>query len=493
MVTDRQVGRLFRLMETEKTLGMAAAKAGMDEKTARKYLKAGQLVSELAAEHSWRTRNDPFKEVWSEIEVHLEINSNFEAKTLFEDLQRRYPGRFGDGQIRTLQRRIKEWRAISGPAKEVFFGQTHTPGVLGASDFTHMDKLRVTIGGTAFDHLIYHFVLTYSNWEAGTICFSESFESLSQGLQNALWRLGGVPKRHLTDGLSTAVNKADHPEEFTRRYQGLLNHYGLAGCRTNPNSPHENGDIEQRHHRFKKAVEQALLLRASMDFQTREEYARFLEKLFDQLNSGRTRRLAEEQAVLRRLPGQRLDACKKQLVKVGPGSTISVGHNIYSVASRLIGQQVEARLYMDHLEIRHGGTCVEKLPRLRGEGKHAINYRHVIDSLVRKPGAFENYRYRDDLFPTTRFRVTYDNLEKSHAASVAAKQYLNILYLAARENEAGVDDVLRLMIEQGAEISDQEVERRFRTNQLPPAVTEVHVEELDLKRYDELLEEVASC
>ena len=212
-----------------KSLAASAAKADMDEKTARKYRQLGKLPSEIKVEHTWRTREDPFAEVWEEVKKKLKINPGLEAKTLFEDLQRRYPGRFADGQLRTLQRRVKIWQALEGPAKEVFFPQIHYPGELCESDFTHMKALGVTIGGQPFDHLIYHFVLTYSNWETGTICFSESFESLSEGLQNALWELGGVPEKHRTDRLSAAVRKPDNPEEFTQRYKALLTHYGLKG------------------------------------------------------------------------------------------------------------------------------------------------------------------------------------------------------------------------------------------------------------------------
>ena len=268
------------MIQTEQNFGIAAMKAGMDEKTARKYQRLGKLPSELKTQHTWRTRKDPFEDTWHEIKMMLEINPGLEAKTIFEDLQRKNPGEFADGQLRTLQRRIKFWRATEGPQKEVFFTQIHKPGELGESDFTHMSKLGVTIGGEPFSHLIYHFVLTYSNWETGTVCFSESFESLSQGLQNALWELGGVPEKHRTDRLSTAVNKTNHPEEFTRNYQDLLDHYKIKGCKTNPDSPHENGDVEQRHYRFKRALDQALMLRGSRDFIDRDEYELFLRKLF---------------------------------------------------------------------------------------------------------------------------------------------------------------------------------------------------------------------
>jgi hypothetical protein len=464
----------------------------MDEKTARKYRKLGKLPSELEQPHTWRTRQDPFEDSWDGIKSMLEINPGLEAKTIFEDLQRRDPGRYSDGQLRSLQRHIKVWRASEGPAKEVFFTQVHHPGQLGQSDFTNMNKLGITIGGRPFDHLIYHFVLTYSNWEAGSICFSESFESLSQGLQNALWELGGVPEMHRTDCLTTAVQKTSHRDEFTLRYQDLLDHYNLKGCKTNPNSPHENGDVEQRHHRFKRAVDQALLLRNSRDFADRQDYEQFLRRLFKQLNAGRRQRFFQEQAVLHRLPKRRIDAFKKSSMTVGPSSTIRVNHNIYSVDSRLIGERIKTRLFMDRLEIWYGQKRVDTLPRLRGEGKHTINYRHIIDSLIRKPGAFENYRYRDDLFPTSRFRIAYDGLKQRHCQSVAAKQYLNILYLAARESETAVDDVLRMMIDKNMKICDEQVQALVQSRQPVAVATKVCIEAVDLTCYDQLLEEVTA-
>jgi transposase len=491
MVTDQQVRRLFKLVHTERSFGIAAAKSGMDEKTARKYLTLQKLPSELKKAHSWRTRADPFEDVWPEIESTLELIPGLEAKTIFEYLQRQYPGRFADGQLRTLQRRVKTWRACSGPAKQIYFPQVHYPGQLCQSDFTSLNQLDITINGQRFDHLLFHFVLTYSNWETGTICFSESFESLSQGLQNALWRLGGVPQSHQTDCLTTAVHKTDHPEIFTRRYQDLLDHYDLLGSKTNPSSPNENGDIEQRHHRFKRAVEQALLLRGSRDFADRLQYQSFLDQLLDQLNAGRTQRFLQEQEKLKRLPDRRIDSYKKLTVKVGPSSTIHVAHNTYSVDSRLIGESIEVRMHMDHLQIWYGQKNIDAFARLRGEGKHAINYRHIIDSLIRKPGAFENYRYRDDLFPTTRFRVAYDSLKDQHGHLVAAKQYLTILHLAARDSEAAVDDALKRLIQNDQTITAREVIRIVKSQPKIPDVTDIKIASVDLTSYDQLLEEVA--
>jgi len=493
MVTDQQVRRLFKLNQTEKNFGIAAMKAGMDEKTARKYRRTGKLPSELKQGHTWRTREDPFEDVWDDIKSMLEINPGLEAKTVFEVLQRKNPGKFADGKLRTLQRRIKNWRTVEGPPKEVFFSQIHRPGELGQSDFTHMNKLGVIIRGVPFDHMIYHFVLTYSNWETGTICFSESFESLSQGLQNALWELGGVPEKHRTDCLTTAVNKADHPEEFTRRYQDLVEHYGTTACKTNPNSPHENGDVEQRNYRFKKAVDQALLLRGTRNFDDRTSYEEFLRKLFVQLNAGRNKRFMQEQAVLHRLPKRRIDSCKRLEIKVGPSSTIRANHNVYSVESRLIGENIQVLLYMERLEIWYGQKKIDILPRLRGEGKHKINYRHIIDSLIRKPGAFENYRYREALFPTSQFRIAYDSLKKRYTLRSAAKRYLSILNMAAKESETDVDNAIRVLIDKSTDICKEQVEILMLSGESVFTATDIDIPAIDLTCYDQLLEGEMSC
>ena len=235
MVTDNQVRMLMKLINQEKLLKTAAAKAGMSEKTARKYRKSGKLPSQCKVIHDWRTRPDPLDpNDWRWAEEVLENNDGIEAKTLFEVLQREHPGKYQDGQLRTFQRRVKLWRALKGPGNEVFFPQIYTPGEWCESDFTRMKSLGVTINGIPFDHMLYHFVLCYSNWETGTICFSESYESLSAGLQNALWKLGGVPRYHRTDNLSSAVNPVGNPEVFTANYQGLAKHYGFESRKIQP-------------------------------------------------------------------------------------------------------------------------------------------------------------------------------------------------------------------------------------------------------------------
>ncbi|MEA3420966.1 MAG: IS21 family transposase [Acidobacteriota bacterium] len=471
----------------KKNLVIAATKAGMDEKTARKYRKLGKLPSQIKKEHAWRTRKDPFEEIWPELCQYLNINPGLEAKTLFEFLQKNNSGRFQDGQLRTLQRKVKVWRATEGPPREVFFPQRHHPGKLCQSDFTHLSKLGISIGRKSFPHLIYHFCLTYSNWETGSICFSESYQALSEGLQDALWKLGGVPEMHRTDRLSAAVHQDLNPEKFTARYRGLLRHYGMRPTSIQAGKANENGDIEQRHYRFKKALDQSLMLRGSRNFNNREEYEKFLGKLFSQLNAGRQKRFQEEMAKLKSLPRYRLDDCQKKVVRVGPASTIRILHNTYSVNSRLIGEMVKVRVYVQHLEVWYGQKHVDTLPRIRGKGEYRINYRHIIDWLVRKPGAFEEYRYREDLYPSTNFRVAYDVLKKDNP-NTANKKYLQILHLAAKQSEVGVEQALKLLLNERRLISADTVRELLETENKIKAIPEIQMPDIDLEAYDRFLQ-----
>jgi hypothetical protein len=274
----------MKLISSGMPTARAAAKVDIDPKTARKHARSGKLPSQTARPHTWRTRTDPFHDVFDEIRPLLEVNPGLLAATLFDHLQRRYPGRFQDGQLRTLQRKLKSWRVLDGPAKEVFFPQTHHPGRVAQSDFCHLSALGVTIEGVPFDHLLYHFLLPYSNWETGSLCFSESFESLA-----------------------------------------------IQAAHTNPGRANENGDVEQRHHRFRTALDQALMLRGSRDFESRGAYAAFLRDLFTRLNAGRRARFQEEIAHLRSLPRTPLSITRTLTVRVGPASTIQVLRNTYSV------------------------------------------------------------------------------------------------------------------------------------------------------------------
>lgn len=470
------------------TKSEASDKTNMDVKTARKYIDLQKLPSQVKPYHNWNTRKDPFDDIWDLARELLENNSGLEAKTLFEHFQRQYPGKFPDGQLRTFQRKVKNWRATEGPDKEIYFDQVHYPGILCESDFTEMSSLNVTISDLFFKHKLYHFILTYSNWETGTVCFSESLESLSEGFQNALWELGGVPIEHRTDRLSAAINNLNSSEEFTQKYKQILDHYNIKGQKTQANSPHENGDIEQSHYRYKNAIDQALMLRGSRDFESREDYEIFLKSIFGQLNSNRIEKLKEEIRLLKPLPSRRIEDYREFNVKVKRGSTIRINHNTYSVPSRLIGENVRVHLYAENLNIYYGQRFIEKLPRRLGENNHYIQYRHVIDSLIRKPGAFDNYKYKRDMFPTTHFRIAYDLLREQFPVR-GNKEYLKVLYLAAKENEDYVDKALMVLIDSGKQVSFDEVEKMVKEKCIFNTSPSVNIPPVDLTSFDELFEQ----
>jgi hypothetical protein len=341
------------------------------------------------------------------------------------------------------------------------------------------------IAGQLFNHLLYQFTLTYSNWESVMVCFSESFESLSAGLQNALWELGAVPEEHRTDSLSAAVKQLKDDDEFTERYRGLIRHYGMRASHNTPGRGHENGDIEQAHHRFKKAIEQELILRGSRDFQSRDDYEAFLHVVVERRNMRRRQKLQQELAVMHRLPEKRTEDWSLWRGKVSAFSTVNVKHNIYSVDSRLIGEPIDIRVYSEALEVWYGGQFIERIPRLRGSGRHHIQYRHIIDSLVRKPGAFAHYRYQSDLFPGVLFRVAYDYL-REHDPARADRQYVRILHLAATESEQRVDEALRFLIEHGETITADRVSEWVKSP-VRFDCRAVAVDSVEITAYDTLL------
>lgn len=491
MVKDEQVRRLFK-MKNKVSINVAAMKSGMAVNTARKYYDLNKLPSQTKKERTYKTRKDPFADKWQEIVELLETyNFELDTKKIFEILQEKYPDDFKEGQLRTLQRKIKKYKALNGKPKEVFFTQEHFPGDLSQSDFTNMNYLKVTIKNERFDHLLYHFVLTYSNWEYVCVSFSESNENLNYCLQNALWGLGGVPQRHRTDNLKGAIinfnGKYTGKEEFNGNYLSLLKYYGLSAEHTRPYSPNENGDVEASNRHFKRAIEQALMLRGSKDFDSLEEYDNFLKKLFRKRNNKRTAKFLEEVKLLKPLPKNRLDDCKKIVVRVGKTSTIRISNSTYSVNSRLIGETVSVYLFNDHLDIYYDEQLVEKnIPRMRGKKNYFINYTHIIEYLVRKPNAFLNYRYQSDLFPTCSFRIAYDYLKRLMPMN-AHKIYIKILYLAYKEGEDIVDEVIRYIIDNELPLLYENVSKYVLSKTELPKKTDINIDEIDLSIYDTLI------
>ena len=415
MITDQQVVLLRQKLMEGKTQQSAAASAAMSERSARKWQR-GSLPSERKKDgRNWRTRPDPFAEVWESDVVPLLLsdpNGELSATTILEWIEERHPGRFGRSQLRTLQRRIRDHRALHGPDREVYFQQEHPPGREVQVDFTHCTELEVTIGGEPFRHLLFHLVLSHSGWSYAEVCFGETFGALVKGLQGALWELGGVPRVVRTDNLSAATHdlRNSRGRAMNPRYEAVLAHYGVEATRTNPRSSHENGVVEQGHRRLKNALDQALILRGSRDFESEEEYRTFVRGVVDRRNRLVRPKLRTERRHLRPLPPAPVPEYANYRCRVRRWSTIRVANRTYSVPSRLIGTVVDARVYADHIEVYYKDHLVESMERLHGTGEARIDYRHIIGSLVRKPGAFARYRFREQMFPTRTFRLAYDAL-----------------------------------------------------------------------------------
>lgn len=488
MVTDGRVKELRRLLGMGRTLADSARMAEMSEKSARKYRDNDGLPSQKKTARTYRTRADPFEDVWDDVQERLEAEPRLKAKTLFGWLQETYKGQFPDSTRRTFERRVAKWRSLHGPGKTVFFGQNHHPGRLAASDFTVCNELGVKIAGHRFDHTFFHCVLTFSNVESVSLCFSESFEALSAGIQKAFWEFGGVPERHRSDSLAAAVRNHTSRRELTERYAALMNHYDCEAERTNARCANENGDVESSNGHLKDRIEQALLLRGSRNFDSREEYVGFVEDLVKRANDNRRKKFLDDLAHLSRLPDERLDTDDViKGVKVSSGSTIRVRTNTYSVPSRLIDQLVDLRIGAEQITVTHQGHLIQTMPRLVGKKQAAINYRHIIDSLVRKPGSFANYQYREEMFPTSRFRMAWDVLREAHTEKVAGKLYVQILHLAAHESQDAVANALRHLLATEHTLDVDRVRELVADATSIPAPTDIKVEAPDLCEFDSLL------
>ena len=489
MTTDEQVRILMKQLSKGGPLALAAAKAGMSQPTARKWRDGGKQPSESGPPRRHRTRADPFAALWSETEKLLAVDPGLQAKAVFEELQRRHPGQLQSGQLRTLQRRFRAWRTRQGPDKEVYFDQEREPGAQCQSDFTGMGKLGVTIGGVPFKHLVYRFVLPYSNWEHVTIASSETFEALVGGLQESLWALGGVPREHRTDNLSAATHELRQSggRACNRAYADFLAHYGLEASRNYPGNAHENGDVESAHGHFKTALEQRLRLSGTRDFGSVEQYLRVLEELAEQRNSRRGERLAAERAALRALPSRRLPVYREERRTVTRGSVVRVASKVYSVPSRLIGERLVARLYADRVELRHGGELVVRHERAVGKQLGRVDYRHIVHALLRKPGAFAQYRYREEMFPSATFRQAYDKLCEERVQRNADLEYVRILHLAATTLQTRVETALQACLEAGKRPLFEQVRAAAPPRPELPQALALRIAEPDLAVYDQLL------
>lgn len=491
MVTDEQVRLLRKMMSKGKTIASAAAAAGISERSAYTW-KQGALPSETKTARAWRTRPDPFAAVWESDVVPLlksDEGSVLEGTTILAELRRRHGEGYGVALLRTLQRRVHDWRALYGPGKEVMFEQRHEAGREGAFDFTDAGELGVTVAGEAFHHLLFELVLSFSKWRWVGLAFSETFEALVHGLQDAFFDLGGVPRVWRSDNLSAATHQLEGGgRELTRRFKAVLDHYGASSTRIEPGRSHENGIAEKAHDVLKSKLDQALVIRGSRDFATVAEYMQLVGAVRDALNAGKPAMLlAEERAALLPLPDTRLPEYTKYTATVRQWSTIHFARHVYSVPSRLIGCEVEVRQHPDVIEVfyKDSRKPTATMPRIRGNRYHQIDYRHVIWSLVRKPGAFARYRYREELFPSLVFRRAYDALVDARGER-ADVEYVRILHLAASTMQSDVERALETLLTRGERPDFAVVAKALGAGDAP-AVPLVHIPPPDLAVYDRLL------
>ena len=470
----------------------AAAKASISIATAYRIDKDPRLPSQRKAPRE-RRRPDPLGDIFkAEVVPMLQASPGLRSVAIFEEMIRRHP-ELGGGIRRTLERRIRSWRAIHGAEREIIFRQVHEPGRMGLSDFTDMGEAGIAIAGAALDHRLYHFRLAYSGFEhAHVVLGGESFVALAEGLQNALWSLGGVPREHRTDSLSAAFRNLDTQActDLTRRYDEFCHHYGMTPSRNNTGIAHENGAIEGPHGHLKRAIQDALLMRGSADFADLAAYRGFIDEIVSRRNVRNAKRIDLERAELQPLPGQRTSDYEEVSVRVTSSGGFTLRKVFYTVPSRLIGHQLRVRLFDDRLDLFIGGTPLMTLTRGRphASGKHdqVVDYRHVIHSLRRKPMALLSLVYRDQLFPRDAYRRTFDALLMRLPERQACRVMTDLLALAhERGCESELADKLSTALETGQLPDMAALRAHFAPD--PAALPNVEVHLVPLNVYEALI------
>lgn len=486
-ITQLQENIYMKNRQAGCTQETSAAKAGISTRSGRRIEK-GENSNQK--ERNWRTRKDPFEDVWdSELVPLLEKESSLTGMTLWDYLDEQYPEQYPEKLLRTLQRRVKHWQATQGPDKEVMFRQSVPPGHQGLSDFTHPNTA-ITIDGEPFAHILYQFRLAFSGWRyVHIIQGGESYSALADGLQSALHQLGGAPKEHRTDSLSAAYVNTAEKQRLTDDYHALCTHYGMRPTTNNLGISHENGAIESPHGSLKHRIDQAIKLRGCNDFPTRRAYREFLEQIVDKLNKRCKGRLAEEQKTLLALPAHRFIDYSEFTVKVTTSSTIAVKRALYTVPSRLIGEHVRVHLYHDHLDCFVGQTRVINLPRVypatpTGRARR-IDYRHIIHSLAAKPQAFRFSQFRDEILPDTRYRALWKQAEQQFTPQEACKWMVAVLRIAYDYDcQSTLATELTLQAEQGALPDLRSVQEKYLQHSPPP---QIPVRQHLVADYDQLL------
>jgi transposase len=458
VVTDRQVLALWKEFDKSKLIKISALKTGMDRKTASKYLKQSTLPSELSTERNWRTCEDKLQAIWPHAEEFLKESPDIEAKALFEHLMEAHPDKLEELQLRTFQRRIKQWRIKHGDNQEVFFDQITTPGKLAQLDWLDMNKHQIEINGEIYKHKLIHFTLNHSNIESVTICRSESILSIKKGLRDFLYRVvGKAPVILQVDNSSAATHRPEKNKKdrvFNEEYLQILNYYGIKAQKNNVGKPNENGVVESQNGHLKNKIKQALLIRGSNNFGSNGEYELFINNIIDKANVKRKEKFQEELPFLNEIPTGPLPEYQEEYITIRNRSTVNIKKVTYSVPSRLIGSKLKAKIFECQIDLFSGVDLVHSMPRVLGDRGLVIDYRHIIHSLIKKPGAFESYKYREELYPTENFKKAFDHLNKNKNERQATIEYLRILKLAADNFESDVDIAIGLILSEESLLLD---------------------------------------
>ena len=480
---------------------IAADAVGISVRSAQR-IERGELQPQKQQQRGrhWRTRPDPLADVWDSVLVPmLERAPQLEPQTLLLHLEQTFPGQEWFRRKRTIQRRVEQWRALYGPGQEVMFLQEHRAGVLGISDFTLLKGAPITIGGEVLEHRLFHFRLPFSGWcHVAVIHGGESFVALCEALQNALAFCGGVPAEHRTDSLSACFRNRDgsYAGDYTSRYRELCAHLGVIATRNNRGVAHENGAIEGPHRHWKHRLEQQLIQRGSRDFATEADYRQLVAQVSASLNNRAEveGKLAIERLHLRPLPVQRFADYEPLVVRVRSTSTIEVRSITYSVPSRLIGHQLTVHLRHDRLDLFLRSQFIETIQRLHARKGHKgplrrIDFRHVIESLRRKPRALLRAQLQADILPGKAWHRIWRQLLAALPPEEAAKVMVDALHVAARSADlAGVERYLRRALRCGA-LSLTALRDHYGLR--PPrglaALPQLQIPEHTLSSYDELL------
>lgn len=503
-ITEQQV-KLYMKYKNEKLLTQSAcaAKAGISTKSAYFIDQGKHHTYSPKKVREYKTRTSQIDDIWSnELSRMLEANPELQPKTLLIYLQRTYVDDnnnpiYEDSVLRTLQRRVATWQALHGKPKDVFFPQVHLPGMQALSDFTHMNRREVLINGRIFKHMLYQFRLVYSKWSyVKVIQTGESFQALSEGLQEALSLLGGSPKEHRTDSLSAAFKNLteDEKKDLTVRYEELCSNYNMQPTRNNKGEGHENGSVESSHGHLKNRIAQELILRGSNEFASVASYETWVQEVVSNSNRRNSKNFAEEKAALQSLPSYKTADYEVRSAKVSKLSMMIIKNITYSMPSRLSGHVLTTHVYQNKIDCYLGSSVVASLERkysTEQKSRYVIDYRHVIHALIKKPRAFRFCKYRDEILPNSTYKDIWDYLDSTESRDVAPKMMLRILKLASDYNcEYVIGQRISDMIAENNQIDIKQIECEF--NGANPHIPTVNCMQHSIEQYDSYIPFVSS-